>query len=58
MGTFAATYTVFVFNPNIMGAHSNLVEGYASLMGGGSITPQVLPESVMGRGEGGFIVPG
>ena len=58
VSTFAATYTVFMFNPNIMGAHSNLVEGYASLMGGGSMTPQVLPGSVMGGGGEGFIVLG
>ena len=56
--TFATTYTVFMFNPNILGAYYNLVEDYASLMGGGSMNPQVLPESVMGRGGGGFIVPG
>ena len=60
VSTFATTYTVFMFNPNIMGAHSNLVGGnaIASLMGGGRMTPQVLPGSVMGGGGGGFIVPG
>ena len=60
MGTFAAaTSNVFVTNPNIMGAHSNMVGGnaVASLMGGGRMTPQLLPGSVMGGG-GGFTVPG
>ena len=58
VSTFATTYTVFMFNPNILGAYYNLVEDYASMMGGGIMNPQVLPESVIGKGGGGFIVPG
>ena len=65
MGTIAAAASnVFVTNPNIMGTisatNSNMVGGnaVASLLGGGRMTPQLLPGSVMGGGGEGFIVLG